>query len=367
VFKTNERKKFIMDFNSPKFKANIKRVLLITAGWVIAALCIRMIQYSAAINELGENIRPEYNIKNIFLFTIIEVSIVGLIIASFEVFYLSGRFIKKAFGYSVLMKAIFYTISIGIAINLIFYLESKYYVDLHNFSSGNISIVFIVNFFIWGIVFLITEFILQVSDKFGQGVLMNFILGKYHSPKEEIRIFMFLDMKSSTTIAELLGNIKYFELLNDVFYDFTDAIIETKGEIYEYVGDEIVISWKLENGIENANCLKCFFHIKEILKAHSEQYRKKFGVVPTFKAGMHCGEVTVGEVGILKREITFSGDVLNTSSRIQEQCNRYNEKLIVSKQLLDLISVKDKFILREIGDMTLRGKSEPVYLISLQV
>ena len=50
---------------------------------------------------------------------------------------------------------------------------------------------------------------------------------------------MFLDMKSSTTIAEKIGNTQYFNLISEVFGDITDPILETDGELYQYVGDDI--------------------------------------------------------------------------------------------------------------------------------
>jgi adenylate cyclase len=177
---------------------------------------------------------------------------------------------------------------------------------------------------------------------------------------------MFLDMKSSTSIAEALGSVKNFKLLNEIFYDVTDSILETKGEIYQYVGDEIVISWELEKGIENANCINCYFNISATLKAYSEKYQSKYNLVPSFKAGVHYGEVTVGEIGVIKRDIIFSGDVLNTTARIQELCNKYAEKLIVSKNILDLMNFKNDFILKELGEMNLRGRAEPVVLFSVR-
>ena len=73
---------------------------------------------------------------------------------------------------------------------------------------------------------------------------------------------MFLDMKSSTTIAESLGHVKYFEMLKEYYSDLSDPIIKYSGEIYQYVGDEIVVSWKLKNGLQNNNCIQCFFAMK---------------------------------------------------------------------------------------------------------
>ena len=72
-------------------------------------------------------------------------------------------------------------------------------------------------------------------------------------------------MKSSTTIAEKIGNKQYFNLLNDLFNDITDSILSTEGEIYQYGGDEVVVSWNLEKGIKQANCLRCIEKTRETL------------------------------------------------------------------------------------------------------
>lgn len=184
-------------------------------------------------------------------------------------------------------------------------------------------------------------------------------------PKEEVRIFMFLDMKSSTTIAERLGHVKYYNLLNDFFYDVTEPIIKSKGEIYQYVGDEIVVSWLLGDGIQNANCIQCFFEIMEVIKKFSEKYQSHYGIIPEFKAGFHYGNVTTGEVGVKKRETVYTGDVLNTASRIQELCNSYNEKLLISKTLLDHLQIQDKYRINKIGEITLRGRKNSEILFSI--
>jgi adenylate cyclase len=134
----------------------------------------------------------------------------------------------------------------------------------------------------WTAVIILTQIFIQISNSFGYGVLHNFILGRYNKPKEERRIFMFLDLKSSTTIAEKLGHIKYHNLLNDFIDDINDSIIFTKGEIYQYVGDEVTVSWTMKNGIENENCLRCFFNIAGEIENKSSLYLKKYGIVPDF-------------------------------------------------------------------------------------
>ncbi|WP_421764792.1 adenylate/guanylate cyclase domain-containing protein [Ekhidna sp.] len=220
----------------------------------------------------------------------------------------------------------------------------------------------IVNFILWGTITLLTLFLLQVNDKFGPGILLKFLAGNYHQPKKEERIFMFMDMRSSTTIAEKIGNEKYFNLLNDVFADITNTILNNDGEIYQYVGDEIVISWSIKKGIRNANCLRCFTEIQQRLTDLGPIYEKKYEVIPEFKAGLHYGLVMAGEIGIIKKDIIYSGDVLNTTARIQEKCNHYRVDILLSKETFDLISDTDGFKLIPLGSIELRGKKRKIEL-----
>ena len=180
------------------------------------------------------------------------------------------------------------------------------------------------------------------------------------------RVFMFLDIKSSTEIAESLGHNKYFELLNDFFSDISDPIVACQGEIYQYVGDEVVITWPLEEGIKNAQCLQCFFHIVDVIDMGADRYMDKYGLIPEFKAGMHYGKVTTGSIGTIKKETVFSGEVLSTASRIEGLCNHYRVNLLLSKDLLSLLPIEDSLIPREIDSIVLRGKQESITLFSVE-
>jgi len=180
------------------------------------------------------------------------------------------------------------------------------------------------------------------------------------------RIFMFLDITSSTAIAENLGHVKYFELLNDFFKDLAKPIESHKGEIYQYVGDEVVVSWALKEGIAEANCLHCFFDILDTIDDLSYKYLDKYDMVPTFKAGMHYGKVSTGTIGTIKKEIIYTGDVLNTTSRIEGLCNQHNVNLLLSKDLMNKIPNEDQFKFVEIGEISLRGKASFVTLFTSQ-
>ena len=180
-----------------------------------------------------------------------------------------------------------------------------------------------------------------------------------------MRIFMFLDMRSSTAIAERLGHVKYFQLLNELYADITDPILYSRGEIYQYVGDEISVSWSLRRGVGRQRCIRCFLNISRKLKARGKHYEERYGLAPIFKAGFHYGPVTTGEVGLVKKERIYSGDVVNTAAHIQNQCNTHGVDNLISQDLVDVLRLPSHFKLREIGSTELKGKRTAIRLWTL--
>ena len=137
-------------------------------------------------------------------------------------------------------------------------------------------------------------------------------------------------------------------------------------EVYQYVGDEAVLNWKFNKGLKAANCIKIYFAFEQRLKRRAKYYNKKYNLQPIFKAGVHGGDLTVTEVGVIKKEIAYHGDVINTSARIQDECNKYNESLLVSDTIYSSIKRRD-FIFRNLGNILLKGKEEPLKIYSVRL
>ena len=308
---------------------------------------------------------------NTYLFTNILIGIINGVLGGVLLVSVNSRlFRKRSFKFALLTTLFFHVLIfllvtfVATFVNLLgeHGMQGLSY-DLIKITLGFVFDSTLITYFIlWGFISLSTLFLLQVNDKFGPGVLLKFLAGKYHQPKKEERIFMFMDMRSSTTIAEKIGNEKYFNLLNDLFSDITDTILNNEGEIYQYVGDEIVISWPLKKGIRNANCLRCFTQIQEKLTELGSIYEKKYKVIPEFKAGLHYGAVMAGEIGVIKKDIIYSGDVLNTTARIQEKCNEYSVDILISKVTFDILSGTEGYKLIPLGNIELRGKEQKIDL-----
>lgn len=297
----------------------------------------------------------------------------GLMIGLIEIRWLNKLFVLKSFAKKVILKTIIYLtfiISFLVGVTIISNVVELGTGILNKEVWENV-LEFFSSFSFWSVEIYITSiivvslFYMEVSEYLGQGVLSNFFTGKYHKPIEEERIFMFSDMRSSTTIAESLGHVRYFEMLREYYSDLSDSIIKHSGEVYQYVGDEIIISWKLRNGLENNNCIQCFYSMKAALNKEAKKYHKKYGILPDFKTGLHLGKVTTGEIGVIKRDITFSGDVLNTTARIQGLCNFYNVDIIISETLLKKMYLESQFKIIELGENELRGREEKINIFTI--
>lgn len=204
----------------------------------------------------------------------------------------------------------------------------------------------------------------EMSRKMGQNVLFNFITGRYTKPFREERIFMFLDLDSSSLMAEKMGDLLYHQFLNEFYFDITDDIVDARGEIYQYVGDEVVVTWKTKIGVRAGNCLRAYFNIVGKIETLKGKYLNRFGIIPSFKVALHCGEVIIAQVGDIKTEIVFHGDVVNTTSRIERLCGELGQKLLVSKELLDKLPLFNKYFLN-VGMVRPRGKEKYVELFGL--
>ncbi|MEO8513000.1 MAG: adenylate/guanylate cyclase domain-containing protein [Ignavibacteria bacterium] len=284
------------------------------------------------------------------------------------------RFKRRSFRYTIIFKSLAYCFSIAISVVLIFGLndllmgKQEIPVKIDSDTGNRITRMYIIAVFTYIICMNVLLNLFKEADKkFGPGVMLKLFSGRYYHPVIEERIFMFLDLKSSTSIAERLGHIKYSRLVQDCFYDVTDIVEKYHAEIYQYVGDEIVLTWETEKGIENENCIWFFFEFQKKLAKNSERYTEYYNVVPEFKAGINCGSVTVCEIGEIKKDIAYHGDVLNTASRIQGLCNTYNKEVLISEMLNKKVP-KEKFFKRElIGEILLRGKEAPVGVYSLEI
>lgn len=199
----------------------------------------------------------------------------------------------------------------------------------------------------------------------GPRVAVSLLSGRYRWPRPEQRIVLFMDLRGSTQLAERLGDERFHRFLNEVFWDLTDPILESGGEIYRYIGDEIIVTWPVRRRARNGGCVECVFAIEDALAAKGKHYLAEFGAQPKLRAALHAGPLVVGEMGDLKREIVMLGDTMNTAARIEGACRSLAKDVIASAAALDLVPLPAAVRAQSLGVVALRGKESDLELFAL--
>jgi adenylate cyclase len=212
-------------------------------------------------------------------------------------------------------------------------------------------------------------FVIQISRIVGGRTLRDWVLGRYHRPFREERFFLFLDLVGSTSLAERLGPAGVHQFLNRLFILASDPIDDHRGEIYQYIGDEMVITWTEAEGRLGARPIRCFLAIETLLESAAPEFHRDFGSAPRVRGALHAGTVIAGEVGGSKREIVFHGDVMNTTSRLEQVGRELDQRLVISGDAMRRMVGAEGYLLEDAGAHLVRGRTHriQIYAISRSV
>lgn len=340
---------------SPRLGRHLRDGLPVIVFFVIVALTWDIVRWYVA-PEVG----PREPLTAVFIGVLMALPLIIL-----ESSVLSERFRRLPFWALVLLKATTYVaaltgivLGVGLILGL---LEGRTFAEFVEALPRNVAVMATAF-----VLYLVVIFLRQLDRLLGPGVLLRYVIGRYHRPRREQRVFMFVDITSSTELSERLSLEAYYGLVNDFFHDVSMPVLDTGGEIYQYVGDEVVITWELDQGIEDANCVQAFFLIDAAVRGNVDRYMTRYGAMPEFKAGLHWGDVIAAEIGDLKKEIVFNGETLNVTARIQGECNRLGRRFLASRSLLDRIDLPAELTAEPMGAVGLRGVGEPTEIVALQ-
>lgn len=370
---TLEAPPFLEVFRS---RSELQKILWITGIWVFFSIAQSLYDYMVL---LAADVPPEgLSFWTDLLINAIATSLAGLIGGAILVSYVQRWVRNNPYGQALLFILLAFTLIICFVTIFAFVtratitgeevIQKK---DLLSLIGSHVrSLRFLKDYFLWLFIVLCTIAGFMINDKYGPGNFRSFFMGRYFRPKREEHIFMFLDLRASTYIAQVLGEQQYFNFIKDIIRDATPVILRHKGNIYQYVGDEITVSWWINQGVNRLNCIRCPMEIRKVFNHRSSYYTAQYGVVPDFKAGLHCGPVMVGEIGVVKRDIAFSGEVVGTAARIQNRCNHLEVNLLISQDLKDLLPWQgSKLVPEHKGDLLIKGKmvNLPLYTVNAEV
>jgi adenylate cyclase len=202
-------------------------------------------------------------------------------------------------------------------------------------------------------------FVFRVRDLIGPGVFMNLLLGRYHRPTSEERIFLFLDVVGSTRFAERHGDLAAQEYLGQIFNALALPVRRSRGSIDDYIGDMALVTWTIQRGARDVACLRCIFDFADVIAAHAAAWEARFGQVPEFRAALHCGSVVVAEIGFERHKIAYFGDVVNTTGRLEALTKTLGVSVLVSADLLACLGpLPADLVAEDLGTHAIRGRNE---------
>lgn len=325
-------------------------------AWMVAMSMYSLIRSVGTIETDGIQLSTGQSLLMTPIFGVILGAVFGFAQLKFEQLYNKRTPLLKLFLLRLLLSVLVLLIA-SILAYLIFTLMLGYG-ELQFWAFAANAPIFIFYLYLV-LVDVVISIFRQVSLMLGTGTLKKLIKGQFYHPREEERIFMFIDLKSSTTLAEQLGHFKYSRMIQDCFDDLA-VVTEVKAEIYQYVGDEAVLTWPSKEGLKNQNCIKAYFQFIQQIESRRAHYEQNYGCIPFFKAGLNIGKVTVAEVGKTKKEIAYHGDAINTAARIQGMCNEFDSEVLMSSHLKDALGADNGFIAEQVGDIALKGKAQAV-------
>jgi class 3 adenylate cyclase len=213
---------------------------------------------------------------------------------------------------------------------------------------------------------LLVGVVFELTRLVGSRVLFNVALGRYRTPVREERVLMFLDLAGSTSLAESMGELRVQNLLTRFFFDIDAAIVAHGGEVHAYVGDEVIVTWPLDDRMLGGRCIDCFFAIANTIADKADSYRQEFGMVPDFRAGLHAGPVVISECGSSRRQLAYFGDTVNVTARLQEYCKEAGRNLLVSADLLSHVRPNPDLVVEPLGQAQLRGRAAAIEVFAVQ-
>ena len=211
----------------------------------------------------------------------------------------------------------------------------------------------------------VVVFVLRVRELLGRDVFLSLLTSRYRNPVSEERIFLFIDLAGSTAFAEKHGDLRAQQYLGSLFGAYAPHVRRHRGAIDDYIGDAAIITWPLERGIKDARCVRCVLDILADIEKNSEFWLKTYGQVPRVRAALHGGTIITAEIGVDHHKITYFGDTVNTTARLEALCKTLERSVLISRDLANRLVLPDDIVAEELGEHAVKGRGQAVGVVAL--
>lgn len=267
------------------------------------------------------------------------------------------------FGALLVFMAVFYLITLQLFAGKSFYVETVY--PLLALSGSYFTTL--------GYNFLVEQREKQrVTRIFGRYVAPQVVSEILNVGEENIKLggtrrritLLFIDVRGFTPLSEKLSPEEVVGVLNQYFEIVTKCIFENNGTIDKFMGDAAMALFNAPLDLEDHAlwAVKAAQCITSQGAALQKKVQENWGVTLNFGIGINTGECVVGNIGAENRmDYTAIGDAVNLAARLES--NAKAGQVLVSQSVYD--EVAGRLPLEHIGDITVKGKSQPITVYQL--
>jgi adenylate cyclase len=185
------------------------------------------------------------------------------------------------------------------------------------------------------------------------------------SARHLITVF-FSDLRGFTSLSEKMEPEVVAEMLKEYLTEMTQVVFQHKGTVDKYIGDCVMAIWNapFPDPDHAVNAVRTALDFQERTLAVSARWEEKLGGKIRNGCGINTGDAVVGAMGSRQRlEYTAIGDTVNLAARLESITKDYNASIIISESTYEY--VKGQFMTRELGAVTVKGKTRPVKIFAV--
>ena len=213
-----------------------------------------------------------------------------------------------------------------------------------------------------------------LKESFGTYVSPELIDQMYESGEEPslggeegYHTAFFTDIQSFSAFSEKLTASELVALLNQYLTDMTDVLLENNGTLDKYIGDAIVAFYGAPIDVDGHEYWACrtAIEMQDKLAVLRESWQAEGDRWPEIvhnmqnRIGISSGQMVTGNMGSEARmNYTMMGDNVNTAARLESSAKQYGVYIQIADSTYQ--SVKDKVVVRDLDNVVVMGKNEPV-------
>ena len=171
---------------------------------------------------------------------------------------------------------------------------------------------------------------------------------------------IFTDITGFTSLVESAVPEVLGELLNEYVAGMTDVVFAHEGTVAKVIGDAIEVLFNAPGDQPDyaTRAVACAHELDAWAQGFRERWKLKGVNFGCTRIGVHAGPALVGNFGGSRFfDYTAYGDTINTAARLEAANKMLGTRICVSAAVADAAA---NFQGRPVGDLILRGKSEPL-------